>query len=127
MQRHALDSNHIHPAAQRKQASFHRQTIEQVQAAIRQHDVVVLGMNMNPFPRRARQLLDSRNIPYHYLGWGSYLSAWKPRLAIKLWTGWPTFPQIFVKGVLIGGYSDLKQLVESGELAELLQAPRVAP
>lgn len=126
MQRQVLDNAHIHPVAQSKQGSFHRETIERVQAAIRQHDVVVLGMNINPFPRRARQLLDSKNIPYHYLGWGSYLSEWKPRLAIKLWTGWPTFPQIFVKGVLIGGFTDLKQLVESGELERLLMAPRVA-
>jgi glutaredoxin-related protein len=34
-----------------------------------------------------------------------------------MWTGWPTFPMIFVKGTLIGGYENLKALKDSGELA----------
>jgi glutaredoxin-related protein len=44
--------------------------------------------------------------------------------ALKMWTGWPTFPMIFVRGVLIGGYDDLKQLQISGELATMLTSPR---
>jgi glutaredoxin-related protein len=36
--------------------------------------------------------------------------------ALKRWTGWPTIPMVFVKGVLIGGASDLAKLIESGEL-----------
>jgi glutaredoxin-related protein len=34
-----------------------------------------------------------------------------------MWTGWPTFPMVFVKGVLIGGADDLARLLESGALA----------
>ena len=41
-----------------------------------------------------------------------------------MWTGWPTFPMIFVDGVLIGGFEDLARLVESGELAKSLARPR---
>jgi glutaredoxin-related protein len=33
-----------------------------------------------------------------------------------MWTGWPTFPMVFVKGVLVGGASDLKKLLETGDL-----------
>ena len=33
---------------------------------------------------------------------------WRKRLALKMWTGWPTFPMIFVDQQLIGGNSDLK-------------------
>lgn len=40
----------------------------------------------------------------------------KAGLAYKMWTGWPTLPMVFVKGVLVGGASDLKRLLESGEL-----------
>jgi len=32
------------------------------------------------------------------------------------WTGWPTFPMVFVKGVLVGGAEDLARLIEKGEL-----------
>jgi len=30
---------------------------------------------------------------------------------LKIWTGWPTFPMIFVDQQLIGGNSDLKKLL----------------
>ena len=33
-----------------------------------------------------------------------------------MWTGWPTFPMVFVKGVLVGGASDLERLAQSGAL-----------
>jgi monothiol glutaredoxin len=36
---------------------------------------------------------------------------WQERLAIKMWSGWSTYPQVFVKGILIGGASDLKKLI----------------
>jgi glutaredoxin-related protein len=32
-----------------------------------------------------------------------------------MWTGWPTMPIIFIHGVLIGGYEDLKRLAEADE------------
>jgi monothiol glutaredoxin len=33
-----------------------------------------------------------------------------------MWTGWPTFPMIFVDGILIGGNSDLKKLLAAEAL-----------
>ncbi len=50
-----------------------------------------------------RKALAAAGIDFKYLEYGSYFSSWKPRLAIKLWSGWPTFPQVFVKGELLGG------------------------
>ena len=58
--------------------------------------------------------------PYKYLEYGSYLGDWRRRLALKMWTGWPTFPMVFVKGVLVGGAEDVKRLIESGELKQML-------
>jgi glutaredoxin-related protein len=98
--------------------------LQTVQAAVRAHDVVIVGMRQNPFPKRARRLLDEKGIAYEYLEYGSYLSQWRKRLPLKLWTGWPTFPMIFVKGVLIGGHDDLQRLMASGELEQLRAAPR---
>jgi glutaredoxin-related protein len=40
-----------------------------------------------------------------------------------MWTGWPTFPLVFVKGVLVGGATDLSRLIDSGELARTLGRP----
>jgi glutaredoxin-related protein len=39
-----------------------------------------------------------------------------------MWTGWPTFPMVFVGGTLLGGASDLEKLLLSGELQRLLDA-----
>ena len=47
---------------------------------------------------------------------------WRPRGALKMWTGWPTFPMVFVKGTLVGGYDDLKKLIDSGELKAMLSS-----
>jgi monothiol glutaredoxin len=44
--------------------------------------------------------------------YGSYFSMWKPRLALKLWAGWPTYPMVFNKGILIGGNSDLERFLK---------------
>jgi glutaredoxin-related protein len=91
-----------------------------VLAAIAAHDLVIVGMAINPAPRKARKMLDAAGIPYKYMEYGSYLKEWRRRTALKMWTGWQTFPMIFVKGTLIGGASDLKKLLESGELKRLL-------
>jgi glutaredoxin-related protein len=124
MQRRILEEERIHPAIRDTIVSYGSSVLDEVAAAVASQDVVVVGMRQNPFPRRARKLLDQRGIAYRYLEYGSYLGQWRERLKLKLWTGWPTFPMIFVKGVLIGGFQDLQRLVEAGELAALLAAPR---
>ena len=79
-------------------------------------------MKQNPFPRRARKALEAAGLAFKYLEYGSYLSQYRRRLPLKLWTGWTTFPMVFVKGVLIGGASDLAALIDSGELSRMLAA-----
>lgn len=120
MSRPILDENHIHPAIRQSIATHHAGIIREVQAAIAAHDVVVIGMAVNPFPRKARRALDAQGIPYKYLEYGSYFGEWRRRNALKMWTGWPTFPMVFVKGVLVGGASELQRLIDSGELARML-------
>jgi glutaredoxin-related protein len=120
MPRPILDESQIHPAVRDRVANYQQAIVREVQAAVAGHTVVVVGMGLNPFPRKARQLLQAANVPFHYLGYGSYLSLWRERSALKLWTGWPTFPVVFVKGTLIGGATDLEKLIASGELKSLL-------
>jgi monothiol glutaredoxin len=114
----------VHPSISEKIASYRKEEVAAVKALIAAHRVVVVGMTQNPFPKRARKLLDSQGVPYEYLGIGSYLSEWRRRLVLKMWTGWATFPMIWVDGVFIGGFQDLQKLVESGELAAILAKPR---
>ena len=116
MPRQILEEAKIHPAVREKVASYRSDMVREVQAAIAGSDVVVVGMKQNPAPRRARKALDAAGIDYRYLEYGSYFSLWRRRLALKMWTGWPTFPMVFVKGVLVGGADDVIKLIQSGEL-----------
>lgn len=120
MARPILDEAHVHPAVRERVARYHQTIVEEVRAAAERHPVLVVGMRMNPWPRRARKLLDAAGIAHHYLEYGSYFSEWRRRSALKMWTGWPTFPMVFVKGALVGGAQDLQRLIESGELGRML-------
>lgn len=120
MPRPILDEALVHPAIRDKVAQWQQTIVREVQSAVGQHAVVVVGMGWNPFPKKARRLLDQAGVPYHYLEYGHYLNRWRERNALKLWTGWPTFPMIFVKGTLIGGAQDLEKLLASGEFKEIL-------
>ncbi len=120
MTRNILDESQIHPAIRETVANHQSDIIREVQAAITSHDVVVVGMKQNPFPKKARKALDTTGLPYQYLEYGSYFNGWRRRNALKMWTGWPTFPMVFVKGVLVGGAADLARLIASGELKRML-------
>jgi len=122
MKRPLLPEERVDPAIREVIASNHRDIIDEVEAAIAANDVVVVGMKQNVFPRRARKALTAAGIPFAYLEYGSYFSTWRPRTALKIWSGWPTFPMVFVKGVLVGGASDVQKLLDSGELARRLGA-----
>ncbi len=119
MPRTVLDEARIHPAIRDKVAHLHADLLAEVRAAIDANAVLVVGMQGNPFCRRARKALQAAGVAFKYLEYGSYMSQWRLRNALKMWTGWPTFPMVFVKGVLVGGASDLDVLISSGELARL--------
>jgi glutaredoxin-related protein len=121
MPRPILEESHIHPAIRDRVANHEQGIVQEVQAAVAKHAVVVVGMGLNPFPAKARKALHAAGVNHHYLEYGNYFNHWRQRNALKLWTGWPTFPMIFVKGVLIGGATDLSRLMDSGELKKLLQ------
>jgi len=117
MTRNILGDAHIHPAVRDVVAHYHEEIVREVQVAIAENEIVVVGMMQNPHVKRARRLLAAAGLAYKYIGYGSYLSHWHRRLALKMWTGWPTFPMVFVKGVLVGGADDLKRLLAKGEIA----------
>lgn len=120
MPRAVLEETRIHPAIREKISSLHADIVREVQDAVAANAVVVVGMRQNPMPKKARRLLDAAGIAHKYLEYGSYVGEWRRRNALKMWTGWPTFPMVFVKGALVGGADDLEKLIGSGELAKLL-------
>lgn len=120
MTRPILPIERVHPAVRERVGGKHTHLVAEVEKAIAENDVVVVGMSQNPHPRRACKLLREKGVAYKYLEYGSYLSSWRERLTFKMWTGWPTFPMVFVKGTFVGGADDLVKLDASGELAAML-------
>ena len=120
MPRQILAEAQIHPAIRDAVSELHAATVKEVQDATARHPVVVVGMAQNPFVRKARKALDAAGVAHHDIDIGSYFSQWRRRNALKLWTGWPTLPMVFVKGTLIGGAQDLARLIDKGDLKRLL-------
>jgi monothiol glutaredoxin len=120
MPRPLLDDAHIHSAIRNTIATHQQAIVREVQVAIASHAVVVVGMGMNPFPKKARSALDAAGVPHHDLDYGNYFSKWRERNALKMWTGWPTLPMVFVGGTLVGGANDLNKLIATGELKAML-------
>ena len=120
MPRPILDEARLHPAIRDGVVHYQADIVHNVQAAANANPVLVVGMAGNPYCRRARQSLAAAGVAYQYLEYGSYFGQWRRRNALKMWSGWPTFPMVFVKGVLVGGASELKKLLDSGELKRLL-------
>ena len=120
MPRSTLIEVNIHPAIRAKISNLHIDIVSEVQAAVAKHPVVVVGMGLNPMPKRVRKALDEAGVAYQYLEYGNYFSDWRRRNALKMWTGWPTFPMVFVKGMLVGGATDVDALIASGELTQML-------
>jgi glutaredoxin-related protein len=115
-----LAADRTAPAAARFIESFHADVVREVEAAVARDAVVVVGMAQNPHVRKTRKALDEAGVAFTYLEYGSYFSEWRRRLAIKLWSGWPTFPQVFVRGTLIGGEDATVAALADGSLKQRL-------
>ena len=43
------------------------------------------------------------------------------REALKVYSSWPTYPQLYINGELVGGCNIVLELSESGELAKMVK------
>lgn len=87
---------------------------------------VVLFMKGNPqapncgFSAKAVGILDSLVDSYTHV---DVLQDAEIREGIKRYGSWPTIPQLYIRGELVGGSDIIEQLLNSGELHELLGVP----
>eukprot|EP00667_Euglena_gracilis_P017676 EG_transcript_18669 len=70
------------------------------------------------FSKQAIALLDATKVPYDYF---DILTNDEVRQGLKEFSNWPTYPQLYAKGELVGGLDVMKELQESGELTSTLQ------
>lgn len=82
-------------------------------------EVVVYTTNACGFCTRVKMLLAARQIEYREIN-----IAGDPEAFVELAnsTGMMTLPQVFVGGVLVGGYQETAEADASGRLRELLAA-----
>jgi monothiol glutaredoxin len=117
MSRNILNPENVDAEALAQITSFHEAVVKEVQDAVAANKVVVVGMKQNPVVKKARKALKEAGVEFKYLEYGSYMQGWKPRLAIKLWSGWPTYPQVFVNGKLIGGCRETEKALKAGKIS----------
>jgi Grx4 family monothiol glutaredoxin len=70
------------------------------------------------FSRQIVEMLDSIDASY---GAFDILQDEEVRQGLKEYSDWPTYPQLYVDGELIGGLDIVKEMVEDGELEGLLK------
>ena len=116
MSRYILDESKIHPSIRSVISSNNRDFVEDIIRVVESTPIVVIGMGINPACKNACKLLTKQGLEFQYLEYGNYFKEWRKRNALKMWTGWKTFPMVFVNGVLIGGAEDLHRLVKTNEL-----------
>jgi len=120
MLRLILEDKDIHPLIKETISVSHREVVEEVVLAMEGQSVVLVGMAVNPYVKKARKLLEENAIDFEYLEYGSYLRQWRKRNALKMWSGWPTFPMIFINKQLVGGFGELQELLNTSELQKLI-------
>lgn len=93
-----------------------------IRSELESHPVVLYMKGDRTFPQcgfsaRVVEILDKLQVEYHA---HDVLSDPELRFGMKYFSNWPTFPQLFIKGELIGGCDIVSQLFESGELQKSL-------
>lgn len=106
-----LSKDAIHESIREQVQNYHSDVVSEVEEAVKNNRIVVVGMRWNDSVWKARRNLEKAGLSFQYLEYGSYTSSWRRRLALKMWTGFPTFPMIFVDQQLVGGNSDLEKLL----------------
>lgn len=98
-------------------------TIEKIKKQIADN-TIILYMKGTPkmpqcgFSARAVQCIDACGVDFAYV---DILANPDIRKALPEYSDWPTFPQLYVKGELIGGSDIITELYQQGELELLLR------
>lgn len=95
---------------------------ERIKAQIDENPAVLYMKGTPQFPQcgfsgRATQILQACNAEFAHV---NIFEEPDIRENLKLYSQWPTFPQLFINGELIGGSDIMMELYESGELQKKL-------
>ena len=96
---------------------------ERIQKEIKSHKVVlfVKGTPQAPqcgFSAATMDLFKKMNVPFHSV---DVIADLEIRKSLPQISQWPTFPQVFINGKLVGGADITHEMYENGELQKLLK------
>src|ERR1700752_3194216 len=109
-------------AAQRRPAKGRKMSIEQwIDNEVKGNDVVLFMKGTPQFPQcgfsgQVVQILDYLGVSYKGL---NVLESDDLRQGIKVYSNWPTVPQLYVKGEFVGGCDIIREMFQAGELQQL--------
>jgi len=94
---------------------------EQIKAILAEHPIVLFMKGTPQFPMcgfssRAAQALTDAGAVFHPV---NVLADPQIRAALPPFANWPTFPQLFIHGELIGGCDIIEDLKSAGELSRM--------
>ena len=98
--------------------------VDQIKKQIATHHIL-LYMKGSPklpqcgFSSRAVQILEACSKEFAYI---DVLAAPKIRANLPKYAKWPTFPQLWIKGELVGGSDILTAMYENGDLQKMVSA-----
>ena len=101
---------------------------DQIEQEVTSSDVVLFMKGTPQFPMcgfsgQVVQILDYLGVPYKGV---NVLEDDGLRQGIKEFANWPTIPQLYVKGEFVGGCDIIREMFQSGELAQHLGEAGVA-
>jgi len=93
-----------------------------IRKQVTSNDIVLFmkGTKQSPqcgFSGQVAQILGYLGVDYKDI---NVLDDPKIRDGIRSYTNWPTIPQLYVKGEFVGGCDIVREMIQSGELQELL-------
>ena len=96
--------------------------IERIKGTLDSHPIVLFMKGTPQFPMcgfssRTSQALKAAGAEFHSV---NVLEDPEVRASLPRYSNWPTFPQLFINGELIGGCDITIELFESGELARMI-------
>lgn len=96
--------------------------VQKLKSLIKKADIMVFmkGERDAPkcgFSRQLMEILKNSKLPFETF---DILTDEEVRQSLKVYSDWPTYPQVYVKGELVGGLDIIKSLVEEGELMSTL-------
>ena len=100
------------------------EVLNKIKQQVTEHKVVLYMKGSPKFPMcgfsgRAIKILSQCGVTDLYAV--NVLEDDEIRQGIKVYSNWPTIPQLYISGELVGGSDIIAEMYESGELQQLLQ------